>query len=923
MRCGKAVRVRHHDGGMLYGRETERGVIGELLREAAEFRGSALVLLGRPGAGKTALLRDTARCADALVLRAQGVESESKLPFAALHQLLRPLVDHLGRLPEPQADAFRSAFGMQRREAGTPDRFLVSVATLGVLSAAAEERLVLCLVDDAQWLDDASTSALTFVARRLDLERIAMIFSVRQGDTPGFDGGGLRVLPVGGLDHASGGALLSDRAGMPVSPDVVARLVDETAGNALALAELPSMLTPEQLSGRQPLQSPLHLPGGVEGAFLQRVRRLPVTTQTLLLVAATDTTRRVAAILQAAETLGVSADSLDAAERAELVEVRGEQLDFRHPLVRSAVYQGATTRERRQSHQALASVLDGDVEIERRAWHRAAAAFGPDDDLVADLEAAAAHATARGGYEAACAALERAADLTAEREPRAQRLAAAARNAWRSGQLRHAQELANNARALVSDPLLRADVDRLRAWIQMTVGSPLVAHQILLGASRDIAGTDPERATELIGEAAETAWVMQDHAAGAQLADLTVDLSPGDGPRTRFHLRLLSGFRGLLQDDLEPAMRALRDTIAIARDSDDTQLLVRAGHCAFHVGDDAAAFELNARVVDRARSTGAVGDLLPALERLAHAQVLTSRWAAAIASASEAARLARETDQRQLAALPTAWLGLVAAFRGDDDAFEAALADAEMLAATHPLGVYQGVMRGAVSWARGVHLAGAGQPASALAWLEEVSHPVVARMAALDRIEGALHADHRDLAVAWLASFERFARHSADAWAKARVAHCQALLGDDTNAVQHFETALMHHQRSQRTFERARTQLAYGRFLRRGRRRLQARTHLRAALDVFETLGASPWSDRARAELRASGQTARRRDSSTVTDLTPQELQVARFVAQGLATKDVAAQLFLSPRTIEFHLRNIFTKLQISSRNELAHIPLE
>jgi DNA-binding CsgD family transcriptional regulator len=653
------------------------------------------------------------------------------------------------------------------------------------------------------------------------------------------------------------------------------------------------------------------------------VHRLPAATQTLLLVAATDTTRRVTTVLQAAATLGVPAASLDVAERAELVEVRGEQLDFRHPLVRSAVYQGATTRERRQSHQALASVLDGDVEVERRAWHRAAAAFGPDEGVVADLEAAAARATARGGYEAACVALERAADLTAEREPRAQRLAAAAHNGWRSGRLRHAEALANSARALTSDPLLRAKVDRLRAWTQMTVGSPLAAHQILMQASRDVSDTDPEQATELIGEATETAWVIQDHDAGGQLADLTADLSPGDGPRTRLHHHLVIGFRSLLQDDLEQAMRALREAIAIARETDDTQLLVRAGHCAFHVGDDAAAYDLNASVVVRARTAGAVGDLLPALERLAHAQVLTSRWTAAVANASEAARLARETGQRQLAALPVAWLALVAARHGDDDAFEAALAEAEMLAATQPLGVYQGMLRAVANWARGVHLADDGHPASALGWLQEIDHPVVTRMAALDRIEVALHADRKDLATAWLTSFERFAEHTAAPWAIATVAHCQALLGDDIDAAQHFDTALMHHQRSQRAFERARTQLAYGRFLRRGRRRVLARTHLRAALDVFEALGAEPWTDRASMELRASGQTARKREPSTAADLTPQELQVARFVAQGLATKEVAAQLFLSPRTIEFHLRNVFAKLEISSRMELSHLPLE
>ena len=907
---------------MLYGREPERGTIGTLLRDAGASRGGALVVSGRPGVGKTALLEDAARRTDARVLRAQGIESESQLAFAGLHQLLRPLVDDVDRLPEAQADALRCALGMRRSDT-SPDRFLVSVATLGVLCAAADERPVVGLVDDAHWLDTATTSALTFVARRLALERVALIFAVREGEADAVDFGGLPVLRVAGLDAAAAAALLSDRAGLPVNPDVAARLVDETAGNALALAELPAMLTPEHLRGDLPLPSPLRLPGDVEAAFLGRVRRLPDAAQVLLLVAATDTTQRVAVLVRAAELLGVPAERLDAAERAGLVSTRDGRVSFRHPLVRSAVYHAATDRERRQAHLALASVLDGDDEIERRAWHRATAALGPDEGAAADLDAAARRANARGAYEVACAALERAAEVTEDSEPRARRLAAAAHQAWRGGQLRRAEALLHRAGGLTLVPELRAEIGRLRAWIEMTVGSPVAAVELLRDASRRIALIDPDTALEMISEAAEAAWVVGDHAVARRLTGPPAERISIDGSRTRFFVHLINGLRGLLDDDLGSAVEALRSAVDIARSSDDAGLVSRAAHVAFYVGDDAAARELNARLVARARTAGAVGELLPALERLAHAEVVTSRWPAAVANASEASRLAVETGQPQLAALPAAWLALIAALTGDRDRFQQAITDSQRLAGARPLGAYEPMVHGVVCWSHGVQLAADGQSASALGWFEEISHPVVARMAALDRIETALHADQRQLARTWLASFEPFADHTGSAWANARVAHCQALLSDAADAGQQFEEALAHHQHADRGFERARTELAYGRFLRRIRHRVQARGHLRAALHVFDGLGAIPWSERTRQELRASGESARKRDPSTLRDLTPQELQVARLVAEGLTTKDVAARLFLSPRTIEFHLHNVFAKLQISSRTELAHIPLE
>jgi DNA-binding CsgD family transcriptional regulator len=449
----------------------------------------------------------------------------------------------------------------------------------------------------------------------------------------------------------------------------------------------------------------------------------------------------------------------------------------------------------------------------------------------------------------------------------------------------------------------------------------MTARRLLIDAAKEIADIDPDRTLEMLSAAAEAAWVAGDAQAGAELGMVAARLAPADTLRARFLTYLVNGFVGLLNGGVARPVRALREAMDLAGEP-DPDLVLRAGHVAFYLGDDDAAYRLNAQTVAAARATGAIGELLFALPRLALAEILTGRWAAGEASADEAERLARETSQPGLRAVPLAWLAVLAVLTGDENRFESLLTKTEQLAGTHALGVFDAQVRDALHWARGLRELTAGQPDSAVTWFSAMSHPAVAGMAAaLDRIEAAIHSGRRDKALEWLDRLDALATHTGVTSEQARVAHCRALLAEGETARSLFEEALTLHAHSRRPFECARTELAYGEFLRRGRRRVEARTHLQAALDRFEQLNARPWAERARLELRAAGRTARKRDPSTLLQLTPQEVQVARFVARGLHTREVAAQLFLSTRTVDFHLRNVFTKLGISSRTELARLP--
>jgi DNA-binding CsgD family transcriptional regulator len=458
--------------------------------------------------------------------------------------------------------------------------------------------------------------------------------------------------------------------------------------------------------------------------------------------------------------------------------------------------------------------------------------------------------------------------------------------------------------------------------VELSVGLSAAAQRILAEAARDAATGDPAFARRVLAAAAEAAWLASDVEAGAELRSIARGLDPAAGEADLFFADVVDGFLALGVGELRRGFSALSAAIARAVRTGRSDLLSMVTYHVFYVGDDDAARRLSSARVAAARSAGAPLELLFALPPLAQAEIFGGRWAAAAATAGEAVRLARETGQPELSALPLAWLTHVAVLRGDEPGFWALLAESEDLASTRQLGVHRHPMQEILLWSRAVQKAQTARPGSALVLLEQQTHPVVITWAAMDRVEAAIAAGKRGTAQRWLAEFETFADHAGQAWANAWVAHCHGLLAGGPTAVAYFEQALALHREARRPFEHARTELAYGIALRRMRKRMAARGPLGTALDIFDSLGATAWAERARQELRACGQTARKRDPSTLLRLTPQELQVARFVAEGRPTREVAAQLFLSPRTVEFHLRNVFTKLGISSRTELAGLDL-
>ena len=893
---------------MLYGRDAESARLASVVAEARAGRGGALVVRGLPGVGKSALLAHAVAAAtDMQVLRVSGVESESPLAFAALQRLLRPVLHHLLRLPAPQSRALLAAFGAADVDADT-DRFRVFLAALSLLSEAAAEAPVLAVVDDAQWLDDASAAALLFIARRLVDERIALLLAAREGDVRRFDAD-LPEVVLTGLDAAAAAELLAARAGTPVPPEVGARLVALTDGNPLALVELPDALPAAALAGTTPLPPRLPVTAGVERVFLDRARRLPAAAQTVLLVAAADDSGHAATIRRAAATLGADDDAVDALERSGLVAVRDGQLELRHPLVRSAVYHGATSRERRRVHRALADALPGSHDADRRAWHRAAATTGPDEEIAQELQQAADRARRRGGQEAAAAALERAAELTpAPGDTRARRRYGAAVAAWLAGRPAQARALAEAALLDADDPLLRADVARLQARVEWNTGSMPLGHRVLLRAARDVTRHDPGRAREMAVISAGIASVGGGSGTDIDPLTLVPPATDADAPVVRCADALLRGLDAVGRDDWHGADRLLRAAFAAAEPLGGLpqDLLANLGVAALHLQDDDAVHRFHTALLVRARDAGATVMVLYALTRRAFAGITTGRWSTAAADATEALQLGRATGRPALTGLPLAWLALLAVHRGDAQADEH-LREASRVLAEHPGGTLEPLTRDVVAWAKAT---------------PQVDPGGFGRAAALDVVEAAVRLGDHDTVRTWIAELTSFAAATGSEWALAVAEHARALTADDRDAEEHFTAALAHHAHSPRRVDRARTALAFGEHLRRARRRVDARVHLRAALATFEDVGAAPWADRARQELRASGESARRRDGSPATALTPQELQVARLVAEGLPNREVAARLFVSPRTVEFHLRNVFAKAGVTSRAELARLHL-
>ncbi len=906
---------------MLYGRSVESGRLDSLFAEAAAGRGGALVLRGEPGVGKTALLADAVARASGQVLWTQGLESESPLAFAALHRLLRPILGYVDRLPPRQREALLVALG--ELDGLSADRFTVFVATLSLLVEAAEAQPVIVIVDDAHWLDAVSSEALLFVARRLQSDRVALVFGVREGDVRRLDAPGVTQLTIGGLDVAAAGALLAELAEGEVTDEVRDDIVARTGGNPLALVELPSALSQPQLSGVTALPAVLPLTAGVERTFLDRCRRLTPPAQLLLLVASSDDSGRVAIIQRASAALNVEEQALSEAESSALIRVSGADLQFRHPLVRSAVYGAATALERQQAHGSLALALKAAGEDDRAAWHQALATGGPDEAVALELERVAAHAEHRGGHQAASAAWERAALLSPGAEDKARRLLAAARSAWVAGHPGRARALADEARLRASDPILTADVDMLRGRLEWSVGSAATGHRIVMNAARDVAPFDPVRALEMSMQG--TTLATYGGGSGPAGIDATTFLPPlpdHSSPRLRCLAAVLAGQQHVIASRMTEAAGELRLAFDLVPGiDDDSNLLSNTALGAFQLGDWQVTLRDFSRVLDIARAAGDVSRTVFALSRLPMGDLPAGRWAMAGAATDEALVLAQATAQPALSALPLAWRALLAAFRGGSDGAQA-LADLAALVARHPVGIGAVAVSDIAEWARGVNFAITGEVAAAFHQVSRLQLPAMRRMAALDRLEAAAHAGHPDVVAEWAGELERFAEDVDADWAAAAAAHGRALVLDGAAAEAQFERALELHESDRRPFDQARTRLAYGELLRRSGRRVDARALLRASLVTFDELSATPWGDRARRELRASGESARRRDPSTALELTPQENHVVRLVRQGLSNRDIAGRLFLSPRTVEYHLSNVYQKLEVRSRGELVGLAL-
>ena len=902
-------------GGDLVGRDRDRAVLGRLLKAGREGDGGVLVVHGEAGVGKTALLEWTiAEGREFRVLRTVGAEGEMELPYAALQQLCSPILDLSQRLPDPQRDALAVAFGLSAGEAPTP--FLVGLAVLGLLSDAAEERPLLCVVDDAQWLDRASARALAFVARRLLAEKIALVFAARE---PGEALAGLPELHVLSLGRRDSRTLLESVLPSRLDEPVLERIVAETRGNPLALLELPRGLTPTQLAGGFGLPAAVPLSASIEESFMRRLATLPGDARRLLLVAAADPVGDPALLWRAAKRLGIPESVAETVEAGGLLEL-GPRVVFRHPLVRSAVYRAAGLNERRAVHRALAEATDPEIDPDRRAWHRAQTASMPNEDIAAELERSAGQAQARGGLAAGAAFLERAAALTPESTHRAQRLLAAAGAKHDAGDLEAALGLLAGVEDGVLGELERARVDVLQAQIALEQRRGRDAGRLFLSGASRLEPLDPELARQTYLEALGGAMASDVEVVGGAPAVAAAARAGPSGavpPRTvdvvldAFAIRLTDGYAAAA-----PTLaRALELLLATDVPGEDVGrwLSLSSGRnsniVALEMWDDVALHLLAARQVQVARDTGALVHLQYALSFLARSHMLAGELTAATLMLDEARLIAEATGNPALVNAPM----ILAAWRGQESQAS------ELIEATSD----EAATRRWTSnnYARSVLYNGLGRHDAArdAAWEAFQPDPIgYGSLLMPELVEAASRTADRALlefALEWLS--ERTGVISSG-WASGIEARVRALLSEGEGAESLYRQSIAHLTGTRVRLELARTHLLYGEWLRRERRRLDARVQLRTAHEAFTNMGAEAFARRAERELLATGERARKRTLDTLDQLTPQETQIARLAANGDTNRDIAAQLFISPSTVEYHLRKAFRKLGVKSRTQLA-----
>ncbi|WP_411080106.1 helix-turn-helix transcriptional regulator [Streptomyces sp. cmx-18-6] len=896
---------------MLYGRTAEQERLTRLVAAARAGRSGALLVRGEAGIGKTALLDWLAGTAvrgdgndgrELRVLRVTGVEPEADLAFGGLVQLLWPVQERLDALPEPQAAALRAILGTGQERG--PDRFLTGLAVLTVLADLAEDGPLLCLVDDAQWLDQATAEALLFAARRLAAEGVAMVLA---GRDDGFAAPGIPELRLSRLDFEDSSRLLADRGRAPA---LRSQIITESAGNPLALIEFDAARRDQQHQ-----HAPLPVADRVLSSFRSQIGRLPERTRLMMLVAAAEGRGDLPLLLRASELLGVGLGDLEEAERTGLMYVMDGTVTFRHPLIASAAYQGSVLARRIAVHRALAQAA---VDPDCRARHLLAVATGPDQEVAGELAAAAERARDRTAYAAASGLFRHAARTTADHRQRAAWLAEAATLALAAGHAAEADRLAEEADELTEDQAIGARIASVRAAVAFEVGDQSEAARGLLARVGDAA--TPE-AAGLLRTAAAYGWLAGD---GDAVRAAAGRLAAGDRSDP-----LVEGLERLSHDDTERGLPLLarflerRLDAADPREADEQAVRMLALTCGTILGDDEAALSLASAEVRWRRSQALIGELPYALDSLAQAQVLAGCHRDAEAAVAEAEEIARDTGMSRRLARLGAVRARIAAIEGDAERVHE-LADAT-----------PGALRTGVDCARVLLDLGLGDFDSALTRLDPPPpgpdrYTWLTLSTAADQIEAAVRLGRPERAQEALRHFENWARAgarsltntTAEPWAQAVALRCRALLSDQP---EHYTQALRLHEKGDRPFEHARTELLYGEWLRRARRRNEARAMLRSALITFEKLRAEPWMKRAGAELHAAGEhltTARVLADNPIDRLTPQELQVVRLAKDGSSSREIAAQLFLSPRTVEHHLYKAYPKLGVGSRQELVLLDL-
>jgi DNA-binding CsgD family transcriptional regulator len=898
---------------MLLGRVQERRQIAFALERARSGASAVLAFVGEPGIGKTALLDFAGeRAAGMRLLRARGIESEAQVAFGSLLELLRPALGALERIPQPQAVALEGALALRR--GGEQDRFAVGAATLSLLAAFAEESPVGVLLDDAHWLDDSSAQALLFAFRRLLADPIAVLIAVREAEPSLLDGADLPTVRLRGLTSEESAMLLPRLA-----PEAATRLHRATAGNPLALLELAPDADDLALA---PEDAPVLVPASVSRVFLRRLGTLGGGTRRALVLAATSESGELSMLERAAARLGIELSALAAAETAGLLTIRGGSVQFRHPLVRSAVYADAPAEYRREAHRALARALP-DRDVDRRAWHLAAAAIGPDESASAALERAGVRGRRRSAYAAAAAAFDRAARLTGDIGRRTRLLREAAEAAWLAGQAERAVALLTDSRASAHDPTELVQIDHLEGHIAARRGPVMRGHAILTAAA---GRADPERAVAMLAEAASACFYAGDPAEMRAVAERArARLPQRPSLRARFLVAAALGMARVLGGDAAAGAETLRQAVALAESSDalgeDLRLLPWLAVAPIFLRETGAERSLLEHAVRIARARAAVGVLPFVLNLIARDQATTDRWTVAEASYNEAIGLARESGQQTDLAFGLAGLGWLQARRGREQACRASVAETLQLCGRLGTRLHE-------IWATaalGELELGFGNAAAAVEQFER-QQLLLGGMGITDAdlspapelVDAYLRLGRREEAEHAAAELMTAARAKGQPWSLARALRCHGIIGSQKSFAACFEQALTHHHATPDAFEAARTRLAYGERLRRTRNRVLAREQLRAAVDTFDRLDARPWADRARAELAATGETLRRRDPAAIDELTPQELQIALLLAGGKTTRETAAALFLSPKTVEYHLRHVYLKLDIHSRAELT-----